>query len=64
MDVQRDICTVDDLRKDLKRVLRDVRNNRRPVMVTSKGEPDVLIIPASLMKKQMTALKAACELAK
>ena len=63
MDVQRDICTVEDLRKDLRKVLRDVRHNRRPVMVTSKGEPDVLIIPASLMKKQMTALKAACELA-
>jgi prevent-host-death family protein len=63
MDIARDIRTLEDLKHNTAGVLRDLRTRRRPVVITSKGEPEMLIIPAALFKRRWTALKAACELA-
>jgi len=63
MDIARDIRTLEDLRQNTTSVVRDLRTHGRPVVITSKGEPEMLIIPAALLKDKLTALKAACELA-
>jgi len=63
MDISRDIRTLDELKQDTSAFMRDVRSRRRPVVITANGEPDMVIIPATLLRDKMTALKAACELA-
>ena len=63
MDISKDVCTLDELEKGAKQVIRNVETNKRPFMVMSNGKPGVLIIPAGIMKTQLTALKAVCELA-
>lgn len=63
MDISRDIRTLDELTQDAPKVIRDLRTRRRPVIITKNGEPDMLIIPAQMMKKKLTALKAVCDLA-
>jgi len=63
MDLVRDIRTLEELTRKPAKVLKDVRARRRPVMITADGEPEMLIIPAQLLKKKLTALKAVCDLA-
>jgi len=63
MDITKDIRTLEEFKQDAPRVIRDLRANRRPVVITANGEPEMVIIPAKLLKKKLTALKAACELA-
>ncbi|HRX86754.1 MAG TPA: type II toxin-antitoxin system prevent-host-death family antitoxin [Phycisphaerae bacterium] len=63
MDIERDIRTLDELKTDTNRVISDVRAGKRPVIITSKGEPELILIPAALLKNRRTALKAACDLA-
>ena len=63
MDLSQDVRTLEELEQNPTELIRDARNHRRPVIITSKGEPDMVIVPARIMKKRMTALKATCELA-
>lgn len=62
MDIQNDVCTLQDFVVDSENMIRDIHENRRPVMVTSDGEPSVVIIPAELMSTRFKALKAICDL--
>lgn len=63
MDVARDIRTLEEFKQDTTGVIRDLRTHHRPMVITSKGEPEMVIIPASLLRGKLKALKAACELA-
>ena len=62
MDLQNDECTLQDFVVDSENVIRDIQSNQRPVMVTSDGEPGVVIIPAEFMSTKFKALKAICDL--
>jgi prevent-host-death family protein len=63
MDIRRDVVTVEELGRNTTKVLRSVRTNRRPMIVMSKGKPDVVIVPVKVMKDKLIALQAVCELA-
>ena len=63
MDVSNDVRTLEELERNPAKLIRRVRANRRPMIITSEGKPGVVIIPADVMTKKMTALQAACELA-
>jgi prevent-host-death family protein len=63
MNIRQDVCSLEDLRRDPARVIRQVRANNRPMVVATNGKPDVVIIPAAVMKDKLTALSAVCELA-
>ncbi|NOX59902.1 MAG: type II toxin-antitoxin system Phd/YefM family antitoxin [Planctomycetes bacterium] len=62
MDLQNDVCTLHDFAKHSTDVIHDIQCNQRPVMVTEKGKPTVVIIPAELMPDKLKALEAVCEL--
>ena len=62
MDIQNDVCTLQDFVVDSENLIRDIQANQRPVMVTSDGEPGVVIIPAEFMSSKFNALKAICDL--
>jgi len=63
MDVDNDVHTLEELERNPTRLIRNVRANRRPMIITSRGKPGVVIIPAEVMKDKMRAMQAACELA-
>lgn len=63
MDVTKDVCTLEALSRQPRRILSELRGRRKPMVVMSKGKPDMIIIPAELMKGRITALNAVCELA-
>lgn len=63
MDVTKDVCTLEALSRQPRRILSELRDRRKPMVVMSKGKPDMIIIPAELMKGRITALNAVCELA-
>ncbi len=62
MDIQNDVRTLQEFVVDSESVIRDIQSNQRPVMVTSNGEPGVVIIPADFMSSKLKALKAICDL--
>ena len=63
MDLMTDVRTLEELEEDTSGLLRDVQDRRRPVIIAREGKPDVVIIPASIMKRRIKALEAACDLA-
>ena len=63
MDVVEDICTIDDLKRDPGRVIRQLNEAARPMLVTVEGEPQVIMLPARMFPSKKLALDAACELA-
>mgnify|MGYP003564782073 CR=1 FL=1 len=63
MDLASDVRTLEELKRNTSHVIRDLSRNRRPVIITRDGEPDMVIIPAEMMSRKLTALKATCELA-
>jgi PHD/YefM family antitoxin component YafN of YafNO toxin-antitoxin module len=63
MDVNKDVCSLELLSRQPRRILSELRGRRKPMVVMSKGKPDMVIIPAELMKDRITALQAVCELA-
>jgi prevent-host-death family protein len=63
MDLNEDIRSIDELRKDPTQVLSTLHRTRRPVIITVDGEPDAIILSAKLFENKMTAMKAAVDLA-
>ncbi len=63
MDLVEDICTIDDLKRDPGRVIRQLNEAGRPMLVTVEGKPEVIMLPAKLLPSKQLALDAACELA-
>ncbi len=63
MDIEQDIRTLEEFERQPSHLIRKVRNNGRPMLITSKGKPGVVIIPAEMLKDKLKALTAACELA-
>ncbi len=62
MDIQNDVCSLQDFVVDSENLIRDIQANQRPVMVTSNGKPGVVIIPADFMPSKLKALTAICDL--
>jgi prevent-host-death family protein len=56
------VRTLKDLTENTARIVREVRARRRPVIIAEDGKPEVVIIPAEMMR-QFKAMQAACELA-
>lgn len=63
MDLTQDVRTLEELEQNPAALIRDARNHCRPLIITSKGQPDMVIVPAHIMKDKLTALRATCELA-
>lgn len=63
MEITQDVRTLEELVDETSEVIRQVRMNHRPMLITSKGQPELVIIPAELMSSKLTALKATCALA-
>ena len=63
MNLKQDVRTLDELQHNPAAVLQDIRRHHRPMIITQKGKPDMVIIPAAMMGKKLKAMQAACELA-
>ena len=60
-NVVEDIKSVSELKTNTRRVLEQVRATRRPVVVTVKGRPAVVVVDAAEFQRQQQALDlAAC----
>ena len=63
MDVVEDICSINDLERDPKQLVRKLKETCRPMVVTVDGKPEVIMLSASLFPSKKLALDAVCELA-
>ena len=62
MIVAEDIHTVDELELNAEALIRQMHRRKRPILLTSDGRPDTLMVPVELLSSKQTALYAACQL--
>lgn len=58
-----DVKTVSELKKNLRAVFQQVHRTGRPVVVTVKGKPDMVLMDASVYERKLRALNVAALLA-
>jgi prevent-host-death family protein len=52
-----DVKTVSELKKNLRSVLRQIRETGRPVIITVNGKPDAVLIDVETYERELTALR-------
>jgi prevent-host-death family protein len=51
--VTEDIRSVSELKRDTKKIFRQLHETGRPVVVTVKGKPDVVLLDAAVYEKRL-----------
>lgn len=56
ISVTEDIRSVSELKRDTKKIFRHLRETGRPVVVTVKGKPGVVLLDAAVYEKRLAAV--------
>jgi prevent-host-death family protein len=56
ISVTEDIRSVSELKRDTKKIFRHLHETGRPVVVTVKGRPDVVLLDAAVYEKRLAEI--------
>lgn len=63
LSLTEDVKTVSELKRNLRAVFQQVHRTGRPVVVTVKGKPDMVLLDAAVYERKLKALNLAALLA-
>ena len=59
ISVTEDIRSVSELKRDTKKIFQHLHETGRPVVVTVKGRPDVILLDAAVYEKRLAEINLA-----